>query len=411
MQLLICNFVNPKKKILDEILNGLILTMKKYFTVAASFILMLCLGGVYAWSIIASELIEKYHFSSTQTQVIFGTLIAVFPITMIFVGKIASRLSVRFLGYLSGFLFLGGYLLAGLSGGDFYLILLGVGILSGVATGFGYWVSISVPVQWFPERKGLVTGIAAAGFGLGALLLSQASEVILLSGKNVSQLLNIIAISYGLIIIIVSNLIRQKKHDGKVNRIKLSDFLFSKACNKLFFGIFLGTFAGLLVIGSLKLIGEQYQITNHSLLVGVSLFAVANFLGRLFWGWLSDYLNPRFTIFFALLLQSIGIFLLDLVRLSDFLFIMLSFFIGLGFGSNFVLFAKETAQRFGLMNLGKIYPYIFLGYALAGIAGPLIGGILFDRTGTYTSSVIIAGFVSLSGGFVYLVNPVKKRKI
>ncbi|MFP4025519.1 MAG: MFS transporter [Thiohalospira sp.] len=384
--------------------------MTKYLTIIASFVIMLCLGGVYAWSIIASELIENHNFSSAQTQIIFGALIAIFPVTMIFVGKLASFINPKFLATTSGIFFFLGYLTAGLSNGNFYLFLLGIGILSGMGTGFGYWVSISIPVQWFPARKGLIAGIAAAGFGLGALIFSSISEAILLSGKTVFQLLIITGASYGIVILFFSNYITQKNNGINLRHIKLSDFLNTKLFVKSFLGIFFGTFAGLLVIGSLKLIGEQYNIRNHFLILGVSIFAIANFLGRLLWGWISDYIGASITIFIALLLQSIGIFLLNIVLLSDFSFIFLSALIGLGFGCNFVLFVKETAQNFGIINLGIIYPYVFLGYALAGITGPLIGGILYDILGTYSYSIIIAGFVSLLGGLLYFLNYLKIRK-
>lgn len=112
--------------------------MKKYLTVFASFLIMLCIGSVYAWSIIASELIENYGFSASQSQIIFGALIAIFPVTMIFVGRLGERLRARYIGYISGLLFFAGYLLASFSLGNFVLVFLGIGILVGIATGFGW---------------------------------------------------------------------------------------------------------------------------------------------------------------------------------------------------------------------------------------------------------------------------------
>lgn len=70
--------------------------MRKYITVFASFVIMLCIGSVYAWSIIASELIEKFRFSVSQSQMIFGTQIAIFPVTMIFVGQLGKRIKHKF---------------------------------------------------------------------------------------------------------------------------------------------------------------------------------------------------------------------------------------------------------------------------------------------------------------------------
>ena len=388
--------------------------MNRYFTVFASFIIMLCIGSVYAWSIIASELIRHYHFSASQAQVIFGTLIAIFPTSMILAGHLGKKIKFRYLGYISGLLFFAGYLIASYSVGSFIIILTGIGVVGGIATGFGYWVALTSPVQLFPEKKGLITGIAAAGFGLGAVFMSEISERILSEGKGVLQLLSIIGIAYGLIIITFSNFIYQ--HQSKLNSdiakpVKLTDFIHTNIFKKLFLGMFLGTFAGLLIIGSLKIIGEQGNLTNHYLILGVSFFAVANFLGRLFWGILSDYIGSSLGIFGALLFQSLAIVCLNIFPLSGITFVVLAFFIGFGFGGNFVLFARETAQVFGVRSLGIIYPYVFLGYAIAGIAGPYLGGVLFDFSGAYLFSIFLASAMSLAGSLLFLMNYMQGRKV
>lgn len=386
--------------------------MKKYLTVFAAFIIMLCLGSVYAWSLIASELMSGYNFSATQSQIIFGTIIAIFPTTMIFVSQLARRIHTRYLGYISGFLFFSGYILAGNANGNFMLTYLGLGIIAGIATGFGYWISLTIPVQWFPQKKGLITGVAAAGFGLGAVFMSAISEKILLSGKDVLELIQFIGIAYGITVILCSNLIIPKNpisHTATIH-VNIREVIANKIFAKLFAGIFLGTFAGLLIIGSLKIIGEQSNINNHILILGVSLFAASNFLGRLTWGFLSDYIGASFSIFLALLIQSIAIFSLNIFELSDAMYLILSFLIGLGFGGNFVLFAKETAQVFGVQKLGLIYPYVLLGYAIAGIAGPALGGILFDFSDSFFYAILLASFMSLVGSLLFLKQFVVSRR-
>ncbi|NDP22819.1 MAG: OFA family MFS transporter [Paludibacter sp.] len=386
--------------------------MKKFLTVIASFIIMLCIGGVYAWSIIAAELIEKYKFSASQSQLIFGTVIAIFPVTMIFVGQLGNKIKHRYFGYISGLLFLLGYLIASYSQGNFIIILIGIGVITGIATGFGYWVSLTSPVQWFPEKKGLITGIAAAGFGLGAVFMSEISEIILNKGYNILQLLKIVGITYGLIIITLSNFIYQiqNKTNDRIEPVNASYFIRSKIFRKLFSGIFLGTFAGLLIIGSLRIIGGQYDISNNILVLSVAIFAIANFLGRLIWGFFSDHLGASLSIFLALLFQSISIISLNIFTLSDVSYSFLAFLIGFGFGGNFVLFAKETAQEFGVKNLGIIYPYVLIGYAIAGIAGPISGGFLYDFSGSFSYAIFLAGFMSLMGSLLFLNQFIRSRK-
>lgn len=378
--------------------------MKKYLTVAAAFITMLCIGSVYAWSIIASELIRHHGFSGSQSQIIFGMIIAVFPVMMIFVGQLGKRFNHRYLSYTAGILFLLGYVIAGYSQGNFWGIFLGIGVLSGIGTAFGYWVSLTSPVQWFPEKKGLITGIAAAGFGLGAVFMSEIAQMLLDSGFDVLQLLKIVGVCYGIVILVFANFIYQNNSPSVTveEPVRVSEFTRNPTFKKLSTGIFLGTFAGLLIIGSLKIIGELQQVSAQVLVHGVAIFAIANFSGRLSWGYLSDKLGSSLTIFMALLVQAAAIISLNLVPLTDASYLLLSFVIGFGFGGNFVLFARETAQVFGLKNLGLVYPYVFIGYAIAGIAGPFSGGLLFDLTGSYAYAIVLASIVSLAGSLLFL---------
>lgn len=387
--------------------------MRKYFTVIASFVIMLCIGSVYAWSIIAAELIEAYGFSAFQSQVIFGTLIATFPVTMIFAGRWGNRFKYRYFGYISGALFFGGYFLAGYSEGSFIAILIGIGVLSGIATGFGYWVALTSPVHWFPQKKGLVTGIAAAGFGLGAVFMSEWAELLMNRGYTVLQLLKTVGLVYGVLIVLVSNLIYQipKNTDHISEPIQFSKVIRTAIFRKLSMGLFLGTFAGLLIIGSLGMIGGQYNISDHILIVGVVLFAIANFAGRLFWGFISDYSGAALSIFSALLFQSLSILSLSVFNVTESSYLILASLIGFGFGGNFVLFAKETAQVFGVDKLGVVYPYVFIGYGFAGIFGPISGGYLYDVSGSFLYAIILASFMSLMGSLLFLPQILSRRNV
>ncbi|MCX7821210.1 MAG: MFS transporter [Brevinematales bacterium] len=382
--------------------------MKKILTVISSFVIMLCLGGVYAWSIVASEL-KKYNFSASQSQLIFGLLIAIFTISMIFAGKIERKKGSKIIGFLSALFFTIGYLVAGFSNGNFFLILVGISVLAGIGTGFGYLASLTTPVKWFPDKKGLITGIAAAGFGLAATILSLIIEFLLESGKDIFNIFIIIGISYGLIITIFSFFLDSpiKKEDQKNEKVSF-DFLKSTNFYKLFAGILFGTFAGLLIIGSLKPIGISKNILDAKILAfAISFFAISNFLGRIIWGFISDYIGSQLTIIFALIFQAISIFLLGNIALTDGIYILISALIGFGFGGNFVLFARETGHIYGIDRMGIIYPYVFLGYGIAGILGPLTAGFLFDLSKTYTLAIYIAAFISLCGGVLFTVSAPK----
>ncbi len=378
--------------------------MQKYFTVIASFLTMMCLGGIYAWSIFADELRIAYGWSSAQTQFVFGLVIAIFPTTMLLVGKMEKRINSTWLTIISGLFFGFGYFISAISDGNFYIVLLGIGIISGIGTGFGYITALSTPVKWFPEKKGLVTGIAAAGFGLAGLILSKLTELLLISGKDVLQIFGFIGIIYGSLIIALASLVKSPNNNTSIIRVDVVQLIKNKIFTKLLLGIFLGTFAGLLVVGSLKTIGSASKIETHILIMGVSVFAVANFAGRVIWGYLSDLIGGDRCIAIALSIQALTIFLMGYLTLTPLLYIILSVGIGVSFGANFVLFAKETSHHFGIENLSKIYPYIFLGYALAGILGPLTGGILYDVFQNHLWGFSVAAVMSFAGGLLFLIN-------
>lgn len=389
------------------------ITLKNFSGLAASFIIMLCLGSVYAWSVFVLELKSDYGFTTTQTQLIFGTLIATFTLTMILAGRLERKYKPQVLSILAALFFSSGYLIAGLSKGNIFIVFLGIGVLTGIGTGFGYLVSITNPVKWFPDKKGLVTGISAAGFGLGAVVLTWLTRMFFESGTDVLEIFKLIGISYGVVILFFSFFIKEPLLPPTERLINDRSFFADAQIYKLFAGIFCGTFAGLLVIGNLKPLGAMYGINNDTLLLGIAVFSAANFAGRLIWGWLSDYLSGKISIFLALSLLGIFVFLIGYIPLTAVSYLLFSAAIGFSFGANFVLFAKETAHLFGINNMGYIYPYIFLGYGLAGILGPFTGGLIFDLSGNYSYGAYVAAILSITGAFILLfpVSSIKNPRI
>ncbi len=363
---------------------------------------MLTLGSMFAWSVIARELTQDFGFSLSKTQFVFGLFFTIFPLTMLLAGWIERRTGPRLLVIISALLFTGGYLLSSFSGGDYLIILTGMGVMTGAGTGFGYLAALTVPARWFPERKGFITGIVVGGFGLAAVFFSLFAENMLESGRSVLETLRIIGVSYGSVVALMALFIFNPEGYGD-DKSKIDfRFLKTKPYLRLVAGFFTGTFAGLLIIGSLTTIGARFEIENHTLVLGVSLFAIANSIGRISWGYLSDLAGANISVLFALTFQAIAIFFIGHTSLTPFSYLLLASLTGFGFGSNFVLFARETAQIFGLKNFGSIYPYIFLGYSLAGILGPVTGGLLYDIFNNFSLPTTIAGGVSLAGALLFL---------
>ncbi len=369
---------------------------------------MLFLGGIYAWSIFIPGLQTDFGFSASQTQWIFGSVIATFTTSMLVADKLVHRIGYKYLLMLTGLLFGAGYLLASLSGGNFWLIWAGIGIISGVATGFGYMLSLTTAVQRLPDKKGLVTGIVSAGFGGGSIVLTIWGEWLLNAGYNVLQLFLWVGLIYGGLIFIIAFIIPVKGHTAKTAETvsRISD----RKLPLMFLSMLMGTFAGLMVIGNIKLMGGT-AFTSSQLSWAIVLFSAANFGGRLAWGLISDRVSNVILLPAALLIQGVATYWLGNSTVTIQQFYILVVLVGFGFASNFVLLAKEVAHVYGVQNLGRYYPFIFLGYGLAGVLGPVTGGYLFDLYHNFTLASNISLLISIAGGGLFLMAtlPVKNR--
>jgi OFA family oxalate/formate antiporter-like MFS transporter len=388
--------------------------MKKFINLLSSILIMICLGGVYAWSIFVPPLRTEHGLTTAQTQLIIGFTIAIFTITMIFAGRMEKKRGPRLTASIGAILFGSGYLLASLSGGRVILLLIGIGILSGAGIGFGYLSSLVTTTKWFPQYKGLITGLSVAGFGGGAILLSFLVKVFLERGTPVLDIFRIVGISYGMIIFLsalVFSVPEEANRETVEKPLNINGLVKDIKLWTLFLGMFTGTFAGLLIIGNLKPIGLSYGISEEAATIAISFLAAGNATGRVIWGRFSDILGGRRSTIIALLFLSLSTFMLPLGARYDVTFILLSFTIGLSFGANFVLFATEVSHVYGIHNLGSVYPLVFLSYGLAAIVSPLIGGWFFDVTQTYQIAIPLSAMICAGGAVIYAFLMSRSRKL
>jgi OFA family oxalate/formate antiporter-like MFS transporter len=379
---------------------------RQVINVLASVLIMCCSGSVYAWSIFVSPLRSSYGLSTAQTQLIFGCIIASFSITMLFVGRIERKLGPKVTAIIGAGLFSAGYLLASFSSGNVILILLGISVISGAGMGFGYVTVLTTLVKWFPDRKGLATGIAVAGFGSGAILLSRIVEPILNGGGAVTDIFRSIGIIYGVIFALSALLISAPVADNKASTEKpasIRTLVKDRRFWVLFYTFFAGSFAGLMFIGNLKPIGLAYGISEETAMLAIVLLSVGNAAGRILWGQIYDKIGGKRSVAIALALLSVFTLALLTGTASDIAFLSLFLVIGLCYGANFVLYASDVSNVYGIYQLGIIYPVVSLAYGISGIVGPLAGGMLFDATSNYSLPIILAAAICLTGLAAYVL--------
>jgi len=376
----------------------------KFLVLLFSVIIQICVGGIYAWSVFVPELQSKYALTLLQSQILFSLTILIFTSLMILAGRLLYFMNSRYVAAIGGVLFFSGYFLASFSSGNFYILLLGISILAGAGIGFCYICPLSIAVKWFPDKKGLVTGISVAGFGGGAIILVYIVGFLFRMGFDVLTVFRAIAITYGTLILISSFFMISPENDlpKKPEGLHLMIMLKNKVFILLCLCMFAGTFCGLMFIGNLKSILVTKNIDEKICNLAISVFAIGNAVGRISWGFIYDKIRYR-TISFSLLSTAISVVCLIFLNFPI-AAILSSLFLGFCFGACFVLYASQCSDSFGKENFPGTYPFIFmLSYGIGGSLGPIVGSSLAKQSNDYTLSGLLSIVILLTLSFFVLI--------
>jgi OFA family oxalate/formate antiporter-like MFS transporter len=373
--------------------------VKRWLVVGAVVAIQVCLGGVYAWSVFAAGLTAGHGLSNLQAQVIFGCAIASFTVSMVGAGRLEARIGPRIVAAAGGILLAAGYLVGGASQGRFPMLLLGLGVVCGMGTGFGYVACLTSCVRWFPRHKGLVTGISVAGFGGGAMVLTLVAENALESGMGALELFRRVGLAYGAVVVLASLLLFRARTDADTLRAARMRLPMERAFAALLVGMFCGTFSGLLIVGNLKPLAIALGLEAQAAPVAVLAFSAGNALGRVSWGYISDR-TGRLAIPGSLVFLSVAI-LPFLLAFAPAVFVAACASAGFGFGACFVVYAARVAEVYGAERVGTVYPWIFLAYGASALAGPPLGGWILDWADGPAWAVLAASAGSLAGALGY----------
>ena len=375
-------------------------------------------------------------WTKVETQIVFSVGLAFFAIVMVWAGKKLAVWGPKKLATLSAVVLGIGYALAGLFGGtNFWALTILIGVIGGAGIGIGYVVPIAVGMRWFPDKKGMITGLAVAGFGFGAMLWVKLAGAWghLIADYGLSSTFTAYGVAFAVLVFIGATWMVFPPEgwlpEGYIppetaagNASNKQDFTSNEMLKTpQFFLIFL-TFvfsagAGLMSIGLMKLYPMEALTANGftnleaSAIAGTAMavfFSLANGLGRIIWGSLSDLLGRRLSIIIMAATQGIIIIAFTKMAGTPVLLYLGATLIGFNFGGNFALFPTITADTFGAKNIGENYPFVFLAYGVGGIVGPILGGGLGDL-GNFPLAFTICGVACLIGAVLtFLVKPVQQ---
>lgn len=377
----------------------------RWLVVAGALIIQVCLGAIYSWSVFVNPLKEVFSYTTTQTQMIFSLALATFAFTMIFAGRLQDRVGPRIVATVGGIVLGAGYVIASFSAGSFPFLAVAVGIIGGAGIGLSYVCPIAACVKWFPDKRGMVTGLAVAGFGAGAWLFAKvATSFIDAYGLMVSFMY--LGVIFMVSTVLGAQLLRNppagwmpagwkppepKSEAAFVRDFDWRDMIKHQQFWMLWIMFMFGAAAGLLVIGVLKPYGIHCGLSAASAANAVGILALFNGAGRIVWGSASDKIGRKNALTLMFLLQ--GVMMLALINMgsSEMLLAVAAAWVGFNFGGNLALFPSTTADFFGTKNVGINYGLMFTAYGVAGIAGPILAGSVFDLTGSYMWAFMPAG--------------------
>ncbi|MCW9036126.1 MAG: OFA family MFS transporter [Alphaproteobacteria bacterium] len=399
----------------------------RWFIVFGSILIQLSLGAIYAWSVFTPAL-KTAGWSKMDTQVVFAVGLVSFAVVMVFAGRAMAKLGPRKLAASGGITLGAGYILAGLFGGtDFWIICLGVGLIGGAGIGLGYVVPIAVGMRWFPDKKGLITGLAVAGFGFGAMgwvkMAGAWGHMIELYGLSNTFL--VYGCAFAVMILVGSYWMKMPpegwRPEGFVattpeaakgqQNFTVPEMLRTPQFYLIFLTFAVSAGAGLMSIGLMKLYpmealqAQGYSVIEASAIAGTAMavfFSLANGIGRIAWGTLSDIIGRRRSVVVMTGTQAVFLFAFSSMAGNEYLLYLGAALIGFNFGGNFALFPTLTADIFGNDRVGQNYPLIFLSYGVGGIAGPLLGGMLGDM-GNFPLAFSICAGACLAGALCILL--------
>ncbi len=410
---------------------------RRWWIAVAAVVMQLCLGTVYAWSIFKNPMMTSHGWSETVTQGAFMIYAVMFAFSVAAGGALVDRKGPRLVGLTGAVLFGSGLILAGVANAaqSVPLLYIAYGLVAGLGGGFGYVTPVTTLIHWFPDKRGLVTGLAVMGYGLGSFVMGNIGPALILS-LGVAR---VFFLWGGVSLLLVTGAVLFLRNpppgwtpagtgpDVPVDAPTAPSFTFSQAIRTrrfwlLWVMMFIAVTAGLGLISQLSPMAQDVMISgvsgeatpqrmNAIVIASGSIVAVAalfNGAGRLLWAWLSDAVG-RWRVFAILFATQAAGYLLLAQSSHIAIFSLAAFYIMACYGGGLACMPAFAADEFGHAHIGKIYGVIFSACGLGGIAGPFMLALIKDTTGSFAAALQIeAAF--LAAGFLLALSFRRSRQ-
>jgi MFS transporter, OFA family, oxalate/formate antiporter len=378
--------------------------------VAAALVVQMCLGAIYAWSVYRPVFEDEFGWTPVQTGFPYQASLLFFAVGMIVGGRLQDRVGPRRVVLTGGILLTLGIALTGVVAHSVGGVTSTYGVLGGLGVGFGYSAPIATLVKWFPDRRGLITGVAVFGFGMATVVFAPVIST-LLTHVGITWTFFIVA---GIFLVLVCGA-GSRLHNPPVGwappgwtppedhpHLHSADSPVRQTIRTWQFwavwGVFfIGAGAGLMTIGRAKSLGLEVALAGDSLAtLGVMLLGLFNAAGRLAWGYVSDHIGRLRAIMLMFVGYLVAFLALLPVEANVGTWLAGTCLVGFCFGGFLAVMPSLTADFYGVTFLGANYGALYTAYGVAGVAWPNVMDEVSKFMGGFTWVwYIVAAFCGL----------------
>ncbi|MBN1945554.1 MAG: OFA family MFS transporter [Bradymonadales bacterium] len=437
--------------------------MNRWLVVVGALLIQISLGAIYIYSVFKPGLAGRFQdWSTTNLALPSQLVLAFFALSMILAGRIQDKVGPRIIATIGGVLLGLGLVVASLAP-NLFVFVLGFSVIGGIGIGTAYVCPIATCVKWFPDKRGLITGLAVAGFGAGALVFTPVAKSLIASSGIMSTFLYL-GLIFLVVVVIGAQFMRNPpagyKPEGwnppepakSAGGPKKVDYTWQEVLKTpqfwlLWLTYFAGCTAGLMVIMNVTNVWQSYSVLGMGELTGaisgsdwgsiltqaasaVMIVAILNALGRIAWGKVSDSIGRTKTLLVMFVIAAVAMLLLNWLR-SYALFLIGVSLVGFCFGGFLALFPAVTADYFGTKNVGANYGWMFTAYGAGGLFGPWLAPKLMKvltevgyeatqagelvikqfKAGNYMLAFVISGILCiLAAGIILIVKAPKAKE-
>jgi OFA family oxalate/formate antiporter-like MFS transporter len=392
-------------------------------------LVQLAIGSVYAWSVFAKALQsdQAFGWSKSKAAVPFSVVIGMIFIGSYVGGRLQDARGPRVVAMTGGVIYAVGVILASFaqSPDSFWLLVLGYGVIGGFGLGMVYIVPIAMLQKWFPDKPGLITGLAVAGFGFGAVVTAPVGQALIDQSPAVpTKAFLWLGIGYLVILLLCTSVFRNPAvvpdvtgaatkdaskatvEGGLARDFTPSEALHTKQWYLLTAILTMSVTAGISLIAVAA--GTATDVAGYSAAAAAALvgaLGLFNGAGRIFWGWLSDLVGKMPAFLGILGIQGVCLLLIPHAG-NKVLFAVLSALVYLCYGGAFGTMPSTAGTFFGVRNVGAIYGLMLIGWSIGGVVGPLLIASLIGSEKAYTLGFTVIGVITL----VALILPLVTKK-